>query len=513
MATGLRLFVNRTGGPANAQQPQSLTDAQRRALTAQTARIQPHELRSTHATRQPLRAAQQTRSMGPPPAPRPGSSGNAFVKTTRRGDRYDTDVENFDDSTTTASEVQVLDSQVDSQNRPYAQHPQQESNYGDDDQGSEDHTESEEDGDGEVGADGHATNAAYQQRFPVQNSTFGFSGFNGDQANTIYAQSMAAMQQRSRGLSKLDPSINSYPSTTSGLPVEEEQDQDEGEEYEDEQTEHGDNEEHVPHPHIAQQPTLGQPVQAHIQDHPNNAFAQRSVLHPAAVRERIAQSQPRLTLRQTPLQPAPAQPQVQARPVPPGVVSAPQPHSAPHQGAANAYDTPPVLNTAPLGARFPVTQATSHQVPEFGDQPMMLDYDYEALVQKPYSDLHEELFDHDPTQPTPVLPDDLVNSSLEQRIEHVQNLDPAQQQDFFASLTMSEWEEAGDWFLDQFGAILKNMKAARKEKRRIAAEFEEEVFRRNKQVARKKRGIDEALEGMKMSGMGVLSGTPKKKRT
>jgi len=513
MATGLRSFVNRAGSPANAHQSQSSTAAQHRALAGQNAKIQPHEVRSIHATRQPLRSTQQTRSMAPPPAPRPGSSANALVKTTRRGDRYDTDVENFDDSTTTVSEVQVLDNQLDSHGRPYGQHPKQESNYGDDEHGYEEYEEGEEDGESEAEAEGGVMNATHQQGASMQNDMFGLSGFNGDRGNQMFAQGMAAMQQQSRGRSKLDPSINSYPSTTSGLPVEEEQDQDESEEYEDEQTEHGDNEEHVPHQRIAQQPSLGQPSQAQVQGNASNAFAQRSVFQPAVVREQLAQSQPRLTLRQPPPQPAPVQPQVQERVIIPEVGNAPQPNRVSNQGAAHAYGTPPASTGAPLAASLRPGQAVSHQAPEFEEPQNILDYDHEVLVQKPYSELHEESFDHAPVQPASVLPDDLVSSSLEQRVEHVQNLDPARQYDFFASLTMSEWEEAGDWFLDQFSAILKNMKAARKEKRRIAAEFEEEVFRRNEQVARKKRGIDEALEGMKMSGMGVLSGTPKKKRT
>lgn len=511
MASGLRAFAIKAGSPAQPDQPQP-TASQRRALVAQNARVQPQDLRSTNAARHPLREPRQTRNIGLP-APRPVVAGSNLVKTTGRGDRYDTDAESFDEPIT-VSDIQVLDSQVDSRDRPYIQHLRQESNYGDDEQDPEEYTEDDENEDGEGDAGEYAVGGGHHQGFPLHATVPGLNGLNADQAKALYMQSVAAIhqQQQSRGLPKLDPSINSYPSTTTGLPVEAEQDHDGGEEYEDEQTEHGGNDEDESPQRNIQQQSLERPLEAYLEDRANNTFAQRSVFQPGAVREQITQAQPTLTLRQNPLRTVPAQPQMQERASLTSESHAPKLSRVPNEPVAQDYYIP-LSTTVPLQSRPSNGQATPHQAPEADQPESILDYEPKILDQKPYSELHDEPFDYNPAQPAPVLPDELLDSSVDQRLEYVHGLDLETQQKFFASLTMSEWEDAGDWFLEQFSVILKSTRAAREERRKIAAGFEEEVFKRNEHIAKRKRGIDEALEGMKMSGRGVLSGTPKKRRT
>ncbi len=54
----------------------------------------------------------------------------------------------------------------------------------------------------------------------------------------------------------------------------------------------------------------------------------------------------------------------------------------------------------------------------------------------------------------------------------------------FSKISVQEWEAAGDWFLDQFTNVMDKMKASRKEKRNIIAQFEEEISAREGSCAR-----------------------------
>lgn len=142
------------------------------------------------------------------------------------------------------------------------------------------------------------------------------------------------------------------------------------------------------------------------------------------------------------------------------------------------------------------------------------EYDYEPneLVQIPYDDLQRETFDHDPRPELLELPETLRNASLDEKLEHVNGLDTKGKQAFLASLTLNEWEEAGDWFMNQFSSLLGDFRDARRKRRRLAADFEDQVHARHKQVATKKRKIDAALAAMKQSGSEVINRTPRKRQ-
>ena len=76
-----------------------------------------------------------------------------------------------------------------------------------------------------------------------------------------------------------------------------------------------------------------------------------------------------------------------------------------------------------------------------------------------------------------------------------------------------EWEEAGDWFLERFGDIVTKIKDARKERRKLATTFDDEIRDRHESVQGKKRSIEEALAEMGKNGKSFLqAGTPKRAR-
>ena len=72
---------------------------------------------------------------------------------------------------------------------------------------------------------------------------------------------------------------------------------------------------------------------------------------------------------------------------------------------------------------------------------------------------------------------------------------------FFASLSIDQYEEAGDLMLDEFRDLMDRWRQARREKRRVARNLEELVGKREEWV-RKKRGVLEGEMG-RLRGAGV----------
>jgi hypothetical protein len=122
-----------------------------------------------------------------------------------------------------------------------------------------------------------------------------------------------------------------------------------------------------------------------------------------------------------------------------------------------------------------------------------------------YNELKTEDFDTDPRRPDPVLSEDMLSKTLEERLRYVQkSLDAGDQAKFFRSLPTSEWEDAGDWFLHQFEGIIKRTRETRQEKRKLAREFEKEVEKRHRHVDKRSRQVDEAMQKMSAHGQGLL---------
>jgi hypothetical protein len=131
-----------------------------------------------------------------------------------------------------------------------------------------------------------------------------------------------------------------------------------------------------------------------------------------------------------------------------------------------------------------------------------LDYDITQLKQMSYVELKKESFDHNPTARDFQLDD--LEGSLEKRLTRVKQLETGHQHEFFQSLLLDEWDQAGDWFLEQFSELMSKMREARKTKRELAKKFEEDIAGRQMVVQDRKDGIVKAMRDMKESGRTAL---------
>ncbi|KAJ4989929.1 hypothetical protein SVAN01_04576 [Stagonosporopsis vannaccii] len=138
------------------------------------------------------------------------------------------------------------------------------------------------------------------------------------------------------------------------------------------------------------------------------------------------------------------------------------------------------------------------------------DYDPEVLDGIAYDSLRDESFDKNPRQRDPVLPKDMRERPLPERLRFAQHeFDPLKQSEFFSALPTSEWEEAGDWFLDQFSAIIKKTRETRQKKRKAAQELEREIDGRHLHITKKQRSIKDAMAKMQAQGEGLMPKSPR----
>jgi hypothetical protein len=163
-----------------------------------------------------------------------------------------------------------------------------------------------------------------------------------------------------------------------------------------------------------------------------------------------------------------------------------------------------------------VQPAAANEEPEVQDVSLFgaaLDYDQEKLYKMQYAELQERSLDDDPAQKSVVLAGEDATKPLPDQLALVQKLEVKAKENFMASLSLDQWEDAGDWFLDRFGDIIRQLKDARKERRQLAKGFGDEIHNRHQAVMSKKRSIKDSLEEMGKNGASVLTaGTPKKKQ-
>ncbi|EUC44322.1 hypothetical protein COCMIDRAFT_27299 [Bipolaris oryzae ATCC 44560] len=176
---------------------------------------------------------------------------------------------------------------------------------------------------------------------------------------------------------------------------------------------------------------------------------------------------------------------------------------------------PPAPAEYPFSAQM-IPKQTSYQPPveqaaiEELQDTQIEDYDAEALFNMKYESLKSESFDTNPRAKPLVLTEEDAQKPLPERLVLVQkNLTPDKQANFFSSLPTSEWEDAGDWFLDQFQSIVQRTKQARQKKRKLAQEFEEEVEKRHRHVAKKQQQVEQAMEKMKAQGESLVPRSPR----
>ncbi|KAH8804959.1 extracellular mutant protein 11-domain-containing protein [Xylogone sp. PMI_703] len=137
------------------------------------------------------------------------------------------------------------------------------------------------------------------------------------------------------------------------------------------------------------------------------------------------------------------------------------------------------------------------------------DYTDKELRSMSYKALQEESFETDAHPPQPEIPRHLQgpNITLSDRISYfVDSRNTDAQELFFGRMTMEEWEQTGEWFLEKFGAILQEFGQARKNKRMLVTKFEEEIGAREKAVRGKINGINRELDDMQNGGEMVLRG-------
>lgn len=139
------------------------------------------------------------------------------------------------------------------------------------------------------------------------------------------------------------------------------------------------------------------------------------------------------------------------------------------------------------------------------------DYNDTTLFRMNFSQLKNEDFDFNPNAPSSVLTDSLRRKPLPDRLEHVRkNLSPEDQLKFFTSLPAAEWDESGDWFIEQLTKVMGKMKEARQTKRQKTKEFEDEIEKRHEEVAKQQSLVEKALGNMRNQGQHLLPRTPRR---
>ncbi|KAJ9669691.1 hypothetical protein H2201_000075 [Coniosporium apollinis] len=438
------------------------------------------------------------------------------------GDGFDTDLEGYDENTT-ISEVQVEGSQVE----PYQNEGQE-----NEDEGEESGSEEDEEG----AVEGYDQNPAVPQNMQGVMAFFG--------------QHMHAAQQGGVNTGHFNPFApqnvfeahnNSYPTTTSGRLDDEETVNGADQVVQVSSDTNAEEEEISPSPPTQQQPQIRRPVavqqafptNAHIRQpqQPPSSLMQPPVFQQAAALRQQTRSQPTIPVRGVPAQAAATRPQTSlasARDASQPPASQPPTYSqVQRESQQHVHFTPPPAErltpapstgeqAGPQNGNGDAAQLQQHEAQPIATQQEQegppFDYDTPALYGMAYADLQAESFDYNPRAPDPVLPPEKAAAPLPERLTHAHSqLAPPQQQQFFASLNIDEWEDAGDWFLEQFGGLIKKMKELRREKRKLAGKLEDEVAERDDQIMRKKQRLYGEMEGMRSQGQGLLK-TPTKKR-
>lgn len=136
------------------------------------------------------------------------------------------------------------------------------------------------------------------------------------------------------------------------------------------------------------------------------------------------------------------------------------------------------------------------------------DYDEKLLYQMDYTILKEQPFDAKPGDSTSSQPSanglPSAEASLEDRLKQLLDQPRSQQEEHFSRMSKEDWEKSGDWFIDQFADLMKQMREARQAKRDISKRFEDEISAREAAVRGKTMGIDQVLRKMKTGGETVL---------
>lgn len=134
------------------------------------------------------------------------------------------------------------------------------------------------------------------------------------------------------------------------------------------------------------------------------------------------------------------------------------------------------------------------------------DYDDKALSSMDYADLQGQPFDFDPAgEASPSRARAAEGSNLPARLEHYKGRGEADQRAFFEGMSVAEWDGAGDWFLEEFGAMVQRMKEGRRRRRELVEGFEAEIAEREEGVRTRTEGVKRKLDRMKRDGLRVVA--------
>jgi hypothetical protein len=132
------------------------------------------------------------------------------------------------------------------------------------------------------------------------------------------------------------------------------------------------------------------------------------------------------------------------------------------------------------------------------------DYDDMMLSSMTFAQLQKEPFDTDPAKLMPQSGQGVNCDALSLRLEHNRQRPESEQASFFTSMPIDDWEASGDWFVDQFADLMKQMRAARTRKRLVIQQFEDEAAAREQAVRARSEAIDRKLLTMAQNGRRVI---------
>ncbi|KAF4989288.1 hypothetical protein FGRMN_9212 [Fusarium graminum] len=132
------------------------------------------------------------------------------------------------------------------------------------------------------------------------------------------------------------------------------------------------------------------------------------------------------------------------------------------------------------------------------------EYDDIALNSMSFTALQQQPFDFDPSKEeqkgTGVNPD-----NVEAKLDQFRHLGEREQHDLFSNMSMENWETSGEWFVSEFSGIMQRLLEARRHKRAIIQQFEQEAADREEAVRLKTQSIDSKLSKMKQDGQRVVN--------
>lgn len=163
-----------------------------------------------------------------------------------------------------------------------------------------------------------------------------------------------------------------------------------------------------------------------------------------------------------------------------------------------------VLQTEPLQVS-PMSRYIAQRLPS-KKRRHDIDYDDTALQEMNFEDLQNEPFDYDPTKEVPQSPAKPSGDNLSDRLKFYGEKDEGSQAQLFTQMSLRDWEDSGDWFLEQFGDVVRKMKETRQAKRQIVEQFESEVSKREEAVRNKKESIDRKLSKLKNDSFAMMKG-------